>query len=234
MSDFSSQHQPTMAEETVAFLLGLRERGIRDTALLRAMEIVPRDLFAPRRFSDLARADISLPLSCGQTMTAPGIIANMLIALKVKPYHRVFEVGSGSGYVSAVLGHLASQVLSVERYQTLALAASERIATLKLSNVMLIPADGLAAVTVAGQQFDRIILNGSVSGDFPQSLLESLKPGGYLIGARIIHSVCKLVRITRRDDIEDDKSNIEVSEFIHETLFPLRLPPLAHGIAKIL
>lgn len=92
------------AEKTVAFLLALRERGIRDTALLRAMELAPRDLFAPRRFSDLARADISLPLSCGQTMTAPGIIARMLLALKVTSEHRVFEVGSGSG-MSRLFSH---------------------------------------------------------------------------------------------------------------------------------
>ncbi|MFT0892294.1 protein-L-isoaspartate O-methyltransferase family protein [Pseudochelatococcus sp. G4_1912] len=234
MTDYSSHHQASIAEDTVAFLLSLRERGIRDIALLRAMEMVPRDLFAPRRFSDLARADISLPLSCGQTMTAPRIIANMLLALKIKPEHKVFEVGSGSGYVSAVLGRMAGHVVSVERYRTLALAASERIATINLSNVVLLPADGLAAQTVADQRFDRILLNGTISGDVPAALLDSLKPGGLLVGAKMIYGASKLIRITRREDAENMESEDDSSEFTQEILGSVRLPPLAHGVAQVL
>ena len=69
-----------------SFILSLRARGIRDIALLRAMELVPRDVFAPRRFADLSRTDVALPLPCGQTMTAPGTVATMLLALLVEQW----------------------------------------------------------------------------------------------------------------------------------------------------
>lgn len=239
MASESSVHQPAKgAEETVAFLLSLRERGIRDTALLRAMELAPRDLFAPRRFSDLARADISLPLSCGQTMTAPGIIARMLLALKVAPGQRVFEVGAGSGYVSAVLARLAGEVISTERYRTLALAAAERLATLGLDNVLVLPADGLAAGSFSGPRFDRILLNGTVAGAFPPALLEALAPGGVLVGAHVVNGEPRLVRVTRQNaDSEPDTSGAEdavTAPFLHEDLGAIRLPPLAHGVARVL
>ena len=91
------------SERTVAFLLSLRARGVRDLALLRAMERVPREHFAPSRFADLARQDVSVPLPCGQTMTAPHTVAALVGALEMKPDCRVLEVGSGSGYVAALL-----------------------------------------------------------------------------------------------------------------------------------
>lgn len=229
------------AEETMAFLLGLRERGVRDTALLRAMELAPRDLFAPRRFSDLARADISLPLPCGQTMTAPGIIARMLLALKVAPEQRVFEVGAGSGYVTAVLARLAGEVISTERYRTLALAATERLATLGLDNALVLPADGLAAESLAGRHFDRILLNGAIDGVFPPALLEALTPEGVLVGARVVGGEPRLLRVSRLA-VEPDGERVfhERPEegaqipFHEEDLGPIRLPPLAHGVAQVL
>lgn len=235
----STAHQPAKgAEETVAFLLSLREQGIRDTALLRAMELAPRELFAPRRFSDLARADISLPLPCGQTMTAPRIIARMLLALNVAAGHRVFEVGAGSGYVSAVLARLAGEVISTERYRTLALAAAERLATLELENVLILPADGLEGAFLSGRRFDRILLNGSIEDEFPPPLLDALAPGGILMGARIIEGEPKLIRVTRRIEAsEDSDNNAEAGNeapFRYEDLGAIRLPPLAHGVAKVL
>lgn len=216
--------QQSGAEETVAFLLGLRARGVRDTALLRAMETVSRDLFAPRRFSDLARADVSLPLSCGQTMTAPGIIAAMLVALKLAPHHAVLEIGTGSGYLAAVMGKLSSHVVSVERYKTLAISASERLAKLGLDNVCIIPGDGLARETIAGGRYDRIILNGTLPGAFPASLLAALADDGILIGARSSDGVSRLVRVTH--DSED--------QYAEEDLGAIRLPPLSPGVAKVL
>ena len=114
-------------ERTVAFLLSLRARGVRDLALLRAMERVPRDRFAPARFADLARQDVSVPLPCGQTMTAPYTVASLLVALDMQPGARVLEVGTGSGYVSTLLAAMGGEVVSLERYRSLALAAHERV-----------------------------------------------------------------------------------------------------------
>lgn len=215
------------AEETVAFLLSLRAKGIRDITLLRAMEMVPRDLFAPRRFSDLARADVSLPLPCGQTMTAPGTIAIMLLSLGVERRHRVLEVGTGSGYVAAVLGHLGQSVVSVERFRTLALAATERIGALDLDNVGIMAADGLAIGRGAHADlgpFDRILLNGALAEPPPAALTETLAPGGRLVGARLVEGQLQLMRITRDAD----------GTFTENLGSAIRLPPLVPGVAKAL
>jgi protein-L-isoaspartate(D-aspartate) O-methyltransferase len=212
----------SQAEETVAFLLSLRAKGIRDTGVLRAMEMVPRDLFAPRRFADLARADVSLPLPCGHTMTAPGTIAAMLVELAVEPHHRVLEVGTGSGYVSAVLGRLGRDVLSVERFRTLALAATERLGALDMKHVRIATGDGLAIGPQIGP-FDRVLLNGTVL-EVPKGLIDALATGGRLVGARRIEGVARLVRVVRTGE------GI-LSEERRETL---KLPPLATGAARAL
>jgi hypothetical protein len=115
-------------ERTVAFLLSLRAQGVRDLTVLRAMERVSRERFAPSRFADLARQDVSVPLPCGQTMTAPHTVASLLTALEMQPSARVLEVGTGSGYVSTLLAAMGGEVVSLERYRTLALAAHERVA----------------------------------------------------------------------------------------------------------
>src|SRR3954465_3696722 len=107
------------AVEAAAFILTLRARGIPATAVLGAMERVPRELFAPSRFADLSRSDVSLPLPCGQTMTTPGVIAVIPVPLGASAAHRVLEVGTGSGYVTAILAKLGCRVPSIERYGTL-------------------------------------------------------------------------------------------------------------------
>jgi protein-L-isoaspartate(D-aspartate) O-methyltransferase len=212
----------TGAEETVAFLMKLRAKGIRDTRILRAMETGARDLFAPRRFADLSRSDVSLPLPCGQTMTAPGAIATMLVALGVEPHHRVLEVGSGSGYVTAVLGRLAREVLSVERFRTLAMSAAERIAALGLQHVRIATGDGLAIGPELGP-FDRILLNGSVD-EAPAGLVASLGVGGRLVGATTGGEGARLLVI--------DKTSEGALTQVRPD--PLRLPPLVAGAARAL
>ena len=212
----------SQAEETVAFLLSLRAKGIRDIGVLRAMEMVPRDLFAPRRFADLARADVSLPLPCGQTMTAPAIIATMLVELGVEPHHRVLEVGTGSGYVSAVLGRLGRDVLTVERFRTLAIGATERIGALGQQHVRIATGDGLAIGPEIGP-FDRVLLNGTVA-EVPKGLRDALAMGGRLVGARLIDGVPRLFRIQRTGEGLLAEERREV----------LKLPPLAAGAARAL
>lgn len=209
-------------EETAAFLLNLRSRGIRDIAILRAMELAPRDMFAPRSFADLARSDVALPLPCGQTMTSPMQLAVMLRELAVSRQHRVLEIGSGSGYLTAVLGNLAREVVSLERLRTLAIAAASRIHRLGLDHVTVEVGDGLAADVAEWGRFDRIILNGSLA-NAPTALVDALNDGGRLVGAMITPEGPRLVRVERQ------------GELLPETLGGLmRLPPLQPGLARAL
>jgi protein-L-isoaspartate(D-aspartate) O-methyltransferase len=204
-----------------SFILSLRAKGIRDTALLRAMELVPRDVFAPRRFTDLARTDVALPLPCGQTMSGPATVAAMLLALGVQPGHRVLEVGTGSGYVTALLARLGAEVTSIERFNTLAESAAQHLKIVEAGKVRLEVGDGLA-VRVR-DRFDRILLNGARS-DIPETVTSLLPPGGRLVGALTIDGLPRLARIER--DAE--------GELTQSLGVPLRISPLVTGVAATL
>ena len=126
--------------ERMEFQLALRRRGISDQAVLRAMDEVPREYFVAPGFAESAYADQALPIACGQTISQPFVVAYMTEKLEVEPHHRVLEVGTGSGYQAAVLSRLAREVVSIERYRTLADAARERLKTLGYSNVTVLSA----------------------------------------------------------------------------------------------
>lgn len=174
------------AEETISFIMKLRNHGFRDTALARAFELVPRESFAPRKFADLAMKDYALPLPCGQTMTAPLTVAKMLAALEVDAHHQVLEIGAGSGYVTALLGKLAAQVMSVERFKSLSVEAAAKLSGASISNVRLIHADGLSSRLPAmlgmdgAAGFDRILVNGALPA-WPDMLVQLLKPRGLAV-----------------------------------------------------
>src|SRR5437868_7343258 len=120
------------------FLLSLRRRGISNAAVLKAMDEVPREQFVEADYADCAYADQALPISCGQTISQPYVVAYMTEQLDVRPDHRVLEVGTGSGYQAAVLAHLGREVVTVERYRTLAEAARKRLERAGLSNVTVV------------------------------------------------------------------------------------------------
>jgi protein-L-isoaspartate(D-aspartate) O-methyltransferase len=208
--------------ETLAFLMTLRAQGVSDLGVLRAMERVPRSRFAPHRYADLARTDVSIPLPCGQTMTPPSVVAAMLGALRVSPGQRVLEVGSGTGYVAALMAEMGAHVVSLERYRSLAIAAHERLAALGLRGVELHHADGLNATRLLGR-FDSVLLNGSVEA-IPDSILQRLPTGGRLVAALRGDAGPRLAVAQRQPD-----------GGVSQTLGgPLRLPPLAPGVAETL
>ncbi len=151
----------TESEERAQFTLAMRARGINDLDLLRALERAPRALFMPPRFADISGRDIALPIGCGQTSPPPSIVAAMIAALNVKPAHRVCEIGTGTGYCAALLAQLANSVVSLERFQTLALEAPARIKTFGLSNVTVAWADGFEH-HLSGERYDRIIVHGLI------------------------------------------------------------------------
>ena len=161
------------------FLLKLRGRGISDAAVLRAMDEVPRTRFVEAQDARLAYADQALPIACGQSISQPYVVAYMTGLLAVKPGHRVLEVGTGSGYQAAILSRLAGEVVSIERYRTLAARARERLAALGYDNVEVVVGDGLAGVPERAP-FDRIIVTAAAQ-TVPQVLLDQLEEGGVMV-----------------------------------------------------
>ncbi|WP_245411038.1 protein-L-isoaspartate O-methyltransferase family protein [Microvirga flavescens] len=221
---FSEEPDPVVEEavEVGSFILSLRARGIRDTALLRAMELIPRDVFAPRRFADLSRSDVALPLPCGQTMTSPGAVASMVTALGVQEGQRVLEIGTGTGYVTALLARMGAEVHSVERFNTLAESAIQHLKIVELANCARLEiGDGLAQRV--RERFDRILLNGAVLS-IPSTVTSLLGPGGRLVGAVTIEGFPRLVRIDRLED----------GQLRQELGAGLRLSPLVTGVAATL
>jgi protein-L-isoaspartate(D-aspartate) O-methyltransferase len=187
---------PRERVEAASFVLTLRARGVRDKTVLGAMERVPRDLFAPRRFADLARSDIALPLPCGQTMTAPSVVAAILVALGVEPGQRVLEIGTGSGYTTALLARLGCRIHTVERYAPLAEEAGARLAAAgTIGSIDVEIGDGLAP-SATGARFDRILVNGAVAA-LPPAVTALLAPGGRLVGAILVEGLPRLVRAER-------------------------------------
>ena len=112
------------------FLLTMRRRGIADPAVLRALDEVPREHFVALAQADMAYADHAMPIACGQTISQPYVVAYMTEKLAVGPAHRVLEIGTGSGYQAAILSRIAREVISIERYRTLAEGARARLSTL--------------------------------------------------------------------------------------------------------
>ena len=180
------------------FLLSLRRRGISNAAVLKAMDEVPREQFVEADYADCAYADQALPISCGQTISQPYVVAYMTEQLNVRPDHRVLEVGTGSGYQAAVLAHLAAEVITVERYRTLADAARRRLQKAGLTNVTVVRGDGLAGVP-AHAPYDRIVVTAAAER-IPEALVEQLAEGGVMVLPLGPHGDAqRLVRLTRTD-----------------------------------
>jgi len=161
------------------FLLALRRRGIMDQAVLRAMDDVPRERFVEPSYLHSAYADQALPISCGQTISQPYVVAYMTEQLVIEPHHRVLEIGTGSGYQAAILSRLAREVVSIERYRTLADEAVTRLRSIGYDNVDVVVGDGFAGAPGRGP-FDRILVTAAAEA-VPQTLLDQLVDGGVMI-----------------------------------------------------
>ncbi|MEM8703339.1 MAG: protein-L-isoaspartate(D-aspartate) O-methyltransferase [Pseudomonadota bacterium] len=170
---------PDEAEARAALVLALRQRGVGARHVLTAIERVPRRLFLPARHHGLAYDDIALPIECGQTLSAPSMVAYTVQALDIAPDHSVLEIGTGSGYQSAVMAHLAKRVETVDRFSTLTDLANRRFAALKLDNVTALQADGFDGLKQKGP-FDRIVVTAAITA-VPDKWVQQLNPGGLLL-----------------------------------------------------
>jgi protein-L-isoaspartate(D-aspartate) O-methyltransferase len=168
------QDPDTEETQRARLILGLRSQGVTDAKVLDALEKTPRDLFVPDLFQDRTWEDSALPIACGQTISQPFIVGLMTQALRLESRSRVLEIGTGSGYQTAVLSRLARYVYTVERYRTLMGEAERRFRQLDLLNVM---------VTAAAPSE-------------PKILLSQLKPRGTLVAPIGRGAVQTLTRYT--------------------------------------
>jgi len=193
----------------------LRQQGIHDEKLLHAIEAVPRERFVDEAFQHKAYENTALPIGSGQTISQPYTVARMTELLRLKPSSRVQEIGTGSGYQTAILAHLVEHVFSVERIKGLQWQAKRRLKQLDLHNVSTRHGDGWLGWPSRGP-FDAIIVT-AAPPEIPQDLLQQLDDGGVMI-LPVGEENQTLQRITRRGD-----------EFAAETIEAVRFVPLVKG-----
>jgi protein-L-isoaspartate(D-aspartate) O-methyltransferase len=157
----------------------LRARGISDSRVLDVMLRVPRHQFVPEAYRDQAYEDHPVPIGDGQTISQPYIVALMLESLRLMPADKVLEVGTGSGYVTALLAELAVQVFSIERHSALAENARTVLAALGYTNARVFTGDGTLGLQ-AHAPFDAILVS-AAAPDLPPPLLDQLRGSGRMI-----------------------------------------------------
>ena len=212
----------TSPEGIVALMLRLREFGLADPEFLKLVESVPHEQFVPVQHYEQAWKPHVLPMACGQTMVSPDTTVRLVAALDIAANHSVLEIGTGSGYQSALLGRMAKRVHSVDRYRTLLDGAKSRLERLGLANVTLEQADG-ASEQVGHGLYDRIIADLAFDS-MPRYLLDQLVSGGRVVTAiGASDSEQMAVRLTKVG-----------SRFEREDLFPVRFGRLERGLAQTL
>ena len=202
------------------FQLTLRKRGISDAAVLRAMDEIPRENFVEPDLRPAAYADQALPIACGQTISQPYVVAYMTEQLRLRPVHRVLEIGTGSGYQTAILARVAREVVSIERYRTLADRARKRLTALGIANAEILVGDGLQGAP-GRAPFERILVTAAAE-DVPQALVDQLTDDGEMLLPLGPHAGPQhIVRLT--------KSKEGVAR---QDLIAVRFVPLLPGQAK--
>src|SRR5215831_17971583 len=166
-------HRQEMVDRFVAF------RGVDDSRVLAAMRRVPRHRFVPEPVRSKAYGDHSLPIGHGQTISQPFVVGMMTQRLSLESHHKVLEIGTGSGYQTAILSTLARSVYSLERINDLARAAASLLAELGYQNVSVKAFDGTYGYPAAAP-YDRILVTAGTDG-VPETLLSQLAVGGRLV-----------------------------------------------------
>ena len=196
----------------------LQENGINDLSVLRAFEQTPRHLFVPSGVRHRAYEDSALPIGSGQTISQPSVHARYLQLLKLSGHETVLEIGTGSGYQTALLSHLSARVFSIERVPELLERARDAIEACGARNVSLMLGDG----TLGWRQhapYDAILVS-AAAPEVPRPLLEQLAEGGRLIVPIGDMEEQMLAMVTRKGDF-----------FERRDIAPVRFVPLwgTHG-----
>lgn len=190
----------------------LRRRDIHDQRVLAAFAAVPRERFVPDALADRAYDDAPLPIGEGQTISQPYVVAITAQALKLQGHERVLEIGTGSGYAAAILGMLAREVISVERIDTLAIRAMEVLAALAINNVRVHQTDGTLGWP-DGAPYEAIAVAAGAPSP-PPALLAQLAIGGRLVIPTGDADCQRLVRITRKTDIDYGEEDLGDVRFV--------------------
>jgi protein-L-isoaspartate(D-aspartate) O-methyltransferase len=160
-------------------VLSLRRAGVTDQDVVSTMERVPREIFVPEAFRDRSYEDITLPIGHHQTLSQPAVVGLMTEALELDDRKKVLEVGTGSGYQTAILAPLCRRVYTIERHAPLLEEAEKRFEKLRINNVTTKVGDGTLGWE-AQAPFERIIVT-AAAADVPPLLAEQLSPGGIMI-----------------------------------------------------
>lgn len=204
-------------EQKMQFILSIRSKGVVDNNVLKALETVNREQFLKGLFAQRAYEDTPLPIECGQTISQPSIVGLMTQALRITNRDKILEIGTGSGYQTAILSKLARRIYSVERFKPLYEEARATFRKLQLNNITSVWGDGSQGV-VEQQPFDRIIVTAAAE-DPPPTLLNQLKIGGIMvIPVGQSDEIQKLIRVERTE-----------KNFKYEDLCDVRFVPLLEG-----
>ena len=204
-------------EQKMQFILSIRSKGVVDNNVLKALETVNREQFLKGLFAQRAYEDTPLPIECGQTISQPSIVGLMTQALRITNRDKILEIGTGSGYQTAILSKLARRIYSVERFKPLYEEARAIFRKLQLNNITSLWGDGSQGV-VEQQPFDRIIVTAAAE-DPPPTLLNQLKIGGIMIiPVGQSDEIQKLIRVERTE-----------KNFKYEDLCDVRFVPLLEG-----
>jgi protein-L-isoaspartate(D-aspartate) O-methyltransferase len=193
----------------------LRRSGVADEGVLAAIERTPRERFVPDIFQDQAWDDTPLPIGHGQTISQPLVVAMMTEALQLDDRRKVLEIGTGSGYQTAILARLSRRVYTIETIKVLEQGAAKLLDELRIHNVTMRHGDG-ARGWPEQAPFDRIIVTAASNGPPPQPLLDQLAEGGVMLcPVRRAPDDQMMVRIRR-----------ENGQIVMDDLWPVRFVPL--------
>ena len=197
-----------MNESKALLMLKLRQNGVSNPEVLKSIETIDRSSFISKSFLNRSLEDIPLPIECGQTISQPSLVAFMIQQLEIPYRSKVLEIGTGSGYQTAILSRLSSRVYSIERYKKLVDMAKLRLAKLNISNVIILLMDGFFGYSLQAP-FDRIILTAAVE-EIPNLLISQLKVGGIMIIpvglSNQKQSLLKVIKTEKGLDIKELKS----------------------------
>ena len=199
----------------IRLILELRESGISDAKILSAIEKIPREKFIPENFRNQAYDNIALPIGDNQTISQPFIVAKMTQLLEVQPKFKILEIGTGSGYQSAVLSKLVRRVYTIERIKNLSIKAENIFKELKISNIVAKHADG----NLGWKEqipFDRIIITAATS-HISKEISSQIDEGGIIVSP--INTKNKQIIIKYKKI-----NNVLESETYDDVLFVPNLP----------